>query len=184
MSTVPPVLVHVLQPPYSLSAFDKVMAPLIVSWVRDEHELFWLAPKTEPPLTPAKMLTWPGKNGCPMLLCHDGQLEPLGYLELNPMPSEPRYFWIGHCIVHPDQRGKGLAKKMMSMTMTEAFEHRSASRVSLVVFPENRAAVACYLAVGMIDVGEQHKYFQTTGSRHIMRQMSIDTHQYVARHRA
>jgi RimJ/RimL family protein N-acetyltransferase len=184
MSILPPISVYVRQPPYSLSSFDKVMAPLIVSWVRDEHELFWLAPKTEPPLTPAKMHVWPGADGCPMLLCHDDRPEPLGYLELNPMPSRPLHFWIGHCIVRPDQRGMGLGQKMMSMVLAEAFDHRNASRVSLVVFPDNRAAITCYLAAGMIDVGEQRKYFQTTGAQHVMRQMSIDAHQFATNRNA
>ena len=184
MSILPPISVRVRQPPYSLSIYNSVMAPLIVSWVRDDHELFWLAPKTEPPLTPAKIHAWPGADGCPMLLCHDDRSEPLGYLELNPMPGRPLHFWIGHCIIRPDQRGMRLGRKMMSMVLAEAFLNLSGSRVSLVVFPDNHAAIACYLAAGMIDAGEQRKYFQTTGAQHVMRQMSIDAQQYAMRSQA
>jgi RimJ/RimL family protein N-acetyltransferase len=184
MSIVPPLSTHIRRPPYSLSAFDKLMAPVIVSWIRDTHELFWLAPKTEPPLTVSKMLTWPGPNGYPMLLCEDGQAEPLGYVELNPMPGEPLHFWVGHCIIRPTLRGNGLGKTIMSMVLSEAFENRNATRVSLVVFPDNRSAIACYEAVGMVDVGQQRKYFQTTGSQHVMRQMSIDARRYASNMRA
>ena len=78
----------------------------------------------------------------------------------------------------------GLGQKMMSLVLAEAFRHRGASRVSLVVFPDNHAAIACYLAAGLIDVGEQRKYFQTTGAQHVMRQMSIDTRGYAVHSQA
>jgi len=46
------------------------------------------------------------------------------------------------------------------------------------VFPDNRAAIACYLAAGTVAIGAQRKYFQTTGAQHVMRQLQIDARQY------
>src|SRR5690606_34576824 len=136
--------------------------------------LFWLAPKTFPPLTAAKVVGWPGPDGCPLLLHREGNVEPLGYLELNPMPGEREHLWLGHCVIGPEHRGTGLGQVMIRLVLEEAFSRRRAWRVSLVVFPENHAAVRCYRSCGFCEVSNQHKYFPTTGGRHRMIQMTID----------
>ena len=48
MTPSPAAAVPVRDGPYYLSAFDKPMAPIVASWVGDERELLWLAPKTPP----------------------------------------------------------------------------------------------------------------------------------------
>lgn len=159
---------------YFLAPFDKLMAPLVASWARDEHELFWLAPKTPPPLTAAKVVAWPGRDGCPLLMYRESDASPLGYLELNPMPGEQSHLWLGHCVLAPSARGTGLGKLMVRMLLDEAFINRKAWRVSLVVFPDNESAVACYRAAGFAHAGEQVKHFATTGRQHRMLQMTID----------
>jgi RimJ/RimL family protein N-acetyltransferase len=138
--------------PYYLGPFDKLMAPIVAAWARDPHELFWLAPKTYPPLTAAKVVGWPGSDGCPLLFYRDGIVEPIGYLE---------------------PRGSGLGEVMINLVLEEAFQTRKAARVSLVVFPDNIAAIRCYRACGFTEVGEQVKYFPTTGRQHRMLQMSV-----------
>jgi RimJ/RimL family protein N-acetyltransferase len=159
--------------PYYLGPFDKLMAPIVAAWARDPHELFWLAPKTYPPLTAAKVVGWPGSDGCPLLFYRDGIVEPIGYLELNPMPGEREHLWLGHCVVAPARRGSGLGEVMINLVLEEAFQTRKAARVSLVVFPDNIAAIRCYRACGFTEVGEQVKYFPTTGRQHRMLQMSV-----------
>ena len=164
--------------PHYLTAFDNVFAPRVASWVRDGHELFWLAPKTEPPLTAAKVAAWPGRTGSPMLFWREGESEPLGYLELNPMPNQKGHLWMGHCVLAPNCRGVGLGRIMVGLGNDEAFGHRSAHRVSLVVFPGNVAAIRCYRAVGYLKAGDQLKHFATTGKQHVMRRMTIDDDRY------
>lgn len=180
MSTtpLPTAVVSARSGPYLLSAFDKLMAPIVASWPRDDRELFWLAPKTQPPLTAAKVAHWPGPNGCPMLFCREGLTGPLGYLELNPMPLQKRHFWLGHCVIRPDRRGTGLGRLMVDLTLDEAFQHRQATGVSLAVFPDNVAAIACYRAAGFVDAGHQVKYFHSTRRQHRMLRMHIRKEQY------
>jgi len=60
------------------------------------------------------------------------------------------------------------------IVLTEAFTRFRAKRVSLVVFPENKIALRCYGRAGLIQVGEQIKFFETTGEHHRMIAMSID----------
>ncbi|HOW72696.1 MAG TPA: GNAT family N-acetyltransferase [Phycisphaerae bacterium] len=166
---------------YLLADFDRQFAALVASWVRDDHELFWLAPKTAPPLTTEKVIAWPGADGCPLLFYRQGTAEPCGYLELNPMPASRDHLWLGHCLIRPGLRGVGLGHLIVRLMLDEAFVEREASSVSLVVFPRNDPAVRCYLANGFVHVGEQVKFFSTTGRRHRMLEMKITRGRYIER---
>jgi len=178
--------VRVRNGPYFLSSFDKLMAPVIVSWVPDAQALFWLAPNTPSPLTASKVVGWAGPNVSPLLFCRDDFAKPLGYLELNLMPHQKRSFWLGHCIIDPDHRGSGLGQLMVDMMLVDAFGNRHARDVHLIVFPENKAATRCYRRAGFLDAGEQLKHFTTTGRHHTMLRMIVDRRRYEEnrRHRA
>ena len=170
--------IRVRHGPYYLAPFDNLMASVVATWARDASELFWLAPKTPPPLTAAKVVAWPGPQGSPMLFYRESESEPLGYFEINPMPGEKLHLWLGHCVVRPEERGAGLGRRMTTLMLEEVFCHRDAQRVSLVVFPDNIFAIACYRAVGFLDGATQIKYFKTSGRQHRMFQMSIDRRRY------
>lgn len=156
------------------------MAPTVASWAQDAHELFWLAPKTPSPLTAAKVVAWATADGRPLLFYRDDTPEPLGYLELNPMPADWGHYWLGHCVVKPESRGAGTGYKMISLVLEYAFRTRRAYRVSLVVFPENAAAIRCYRRAGFVEAGDQWKFFCTTGQQHRMLQMTIDRGRYLS----
>jgi RimJ/RimL family protein N-acetyltransferase len=159
---------------YSLARFDPGKAPIVAGWVAGAHDLLWLAPKTYPPLTPAKVIAWTSEDGAPMLFHRDGAAEPLGYVELNPMPGEPKHLWMGHCVIDQQQRGRGLGQIMVRLLVRHAFEQRRADRVSLVVFPDNFGAIACYRSCGFVEVGTQSKFFYPTGRQHTLLQMNLD----------
>jgi RimJ/RimL family protein N-acetyltransferase len=167
---------------YCLAPFDPAKAALVASWAPTAHELFWLAPKTYPPLSAAKVIAWSTEDACPMLFYRDSESEPLGYVELNPMPAEPRHLWMGHCVLDRDRRGEGLGRVMIALLLRLSFEHRRAHRVSLVVFPDNLAAIRCYRACGFEHAGTQNKHFYPTGRHHDMLQMSIDHRTWRAMH--
>ena len=171
-------LVYAREGPYYLTPFDQMMAPVVAGWARAPQVLFWLAPSTPAPLTAAKVVGWAGPESGPRLFRRDDVLEPIGYLELNPMPGQPGHYWLGHCVIRPEQRGTGLGRLMIQLVLSEAFVTRAASRVSLMVFPENLAAYNCYLGVGFRAVSDQYKYFATTGRRYRMVQMSLHRQQY------
>jgi len=177
-----PDTIHAQDGPLSLVRFDERMGPVVASWVQDAQELFWLAPKTAPPLTAAKVIGWPGAEGCPLLLCRLGDAEPLGYAELNPMPAQPYHLWIGHCVIRPELRGIGLGRRFVDMLLHDAFVNHRALVVSLVVFPGNRVAVGCYRSNGFLAIREQVKYMPTTGRQHRMLEMRITRAQYAAIH--
>ena len=149
-----------------LRAFDPRCAGLVVSWVRTPQELFHLAPKTAPPLTVAKVLGWRRPQGQPLLLWPaEGEL-PLGYAELNPMKSDSRHLWLGHVVLDPRCRGKGEGRRFVQALLRWGEEELGARRVSLVVFPDNQAAVACYLKAGFSLRGDEYHRFEPDGPRH------------------
>jgi len=182
MSTTLPNVrpVHIRKDDYHLTQFEENDTSAIVSWVRDDRELFWLAPKTPPPLTAAKILAWRIPGGCPLAFYYEGNDGDIlcGYVELNPMPAIPGHLWMGHCLVRPDLRGSGVGKLMVQLMLREAFWQRRARAVSLVVFPDNIPAIRCYSAVGFRHVGEQTKFFPTTGRQHCMLEMQITSGEY------
>lgn len=171
------------QGPYFLAPFDRLMAPVVAGWTTTPEELFWLAPSTPPPLTAAKVAGWAGPEGGPRLFRRNEVCEPLGYLELNPMPGQAGHYWLGHCVLRPDRRSTGLGRLMIDLVLAEAFDGRRAIRVSLMVFPENLAACNCYLSAGFREVSDQYKYFATRSRRYRMVQMSITRQQHEQWHR-
>jgi RimJ/RimL family protein N-acetyltransferase len=146
-----------------LAPFDPAWAKLLISWVHDEREMYWLAPKTPPPLTIGEILGWRRPDHDPYALLLPGRPEPIGYGELNPMTGARREYWLGHLIVDPAFRGRGYGAQLTRLLLQEAFEQRGARRVTLVVFPDNQPALACYRAAGMRDDGHEWHTFPAYG---------------------
>lgn len=140
-----------------LTPFDPTCAELLVSWVRDEQETLWLAPKTAPPLNADHVRRWNLPGHEQLQLIRPGRPTPLAYGELNRLNRANGHFWLGHLIVPPARRGHGLGRELTRQLLNRAFNLYGAQQVSLVVFPANRPAIACYRAAGMRPNGyEEH----------------------------
>ncbi len=163
---------------YHLTAFASEHAERVSRWVRDEKELFWLAPKTPPPLTAVKVIDWTRERGQGYLFFRDGRRAPRGYFELNPMPNSETHLWVGHCVIDPRWRGVGLGLRMLQLMLRQAFDDHRAARLSLVVFPDNRQAIRCYRRGGFSDAGQQLQCFSEDGAQHVMRCMTIKREVY------
>lgn len=153
--------------------FTPEYAPLVASWAPAPSDLFWLAPATPPPLTAEKVRAWTAERDNPLLLWQVNGEQPIGYSELNLMQRDQREMWVGHFIVSPAHRGRGLGVAFMEHLMRLAFAHFGAERVSLVVFPENTAAVNCYLRSGLVRTGVEVKTFDHAPGRHQLFKMGI-----------
>ncbi len=167
-----------------LSAFDVLHAPAVASWITSDRELTWLAPATPPPLTAAKVAAWGRGQSHRLLLWIEASADPVGYAELNKMPRRPDRMWIGHCVLDPNYRGRGLGKRFVQALCCRAFRELAAIDVSLVVIPENRSAIACYQKCGMIIDGRERKHFETTRRSCDFLRMSIDLRQFNQRYTA
>jgi len=157
-----------------LEPFQPEWAPLVVSWARDAQEVYWLAPKTPPPLSSAEVVAWRVAGHDPFMLLAVAGGPPIGYGELNAMDGGRRSYWLGHLIVDPGRRGCGCGVRLTKLLLWEAFLRRGARRVTLVVFPENRAAVGCYRAAGMCDDGYEAHEFAAYGRRELLLRMAAE----------
>jgi RimJ/RimL family protein N-acetyltransferase len=165
----------------SLRPFLNEHAPEICSWVTTPDDVRRLAPGTEPPLTPAKVLAWRRPGGRSFIWPASAALDastdfrpmevngweslrtrgddPAGYAELNLMPGDSAHLWIGHCVIHPALRGMGFGYRFVRELLGVATRDLAARRVSLIVFQENAPAVRCYRRAGFVEVGpERHEF--------------------------
>jgi len=142
-----------------LRAFEPRYAARVVSWVRGSREAYWLAPRTKPPLTAAKVCAWSGPGRSPLMLMAGAEAEPLAYGELNLLNEACGEYWLGHLVVDPWQRGCGLGRRLTELLLQRAFQRCGARRVSLVVFPDNHAAIGCYRAAGLVEDGHETHWF-------------------------
>lgn len=173
-------------PVHYLTRFDASAAATICSWVRSLAELTFLAPGTAPPLTAEKVAAWGRDHANRLLLCAADGTQAVGYGELNPMAHRADQMWIGHLIVNPDVRGMGIGQRFTQALLARAFLQYGVAEVLLLVFPENRPALACYERCGMVVTGREHKSFEATGRRHLFLRMSIKAtrfHRWVERGR-
>ena len=114
-----------------------------------------------------------------MLLYRERRTEPIGYVELNPMPGQKKHLWMGHCLIQPEQRGAGLGRLTVELMLEKAFLNERARIVSLVVFPDNATAIRCYRSIGFRHIGEQVKYFPSTRRQHCMLEMRMTQEEYL-----
>ncbi len=148
MTGPPPTSRH--EQEWTLSPFESRHADAVVRWVPDDRDLLWLAPRTAPPLSAQKVIDWAGPRKVNLMLRHHHQDQPVGYGELNKMRIDPRHLWLGHIIVDPAWRRRGIGLLFVRKLLTMAFEQHHAHRVSLIVFPENQSAVKCYEKAGFV----------------------------------
>ena len=146
--------------PYTLRPFEPSFASHVASWVRDARELFWLAPGTPYPLTPAKVTGWTRNRGMALLLFGADESLPCGYGELNPVRRDPHHVWLGHLVIDRARRREGLGQELTWSLIDWAFQRGSADRLTLVVFPNNVPAISCYLDCGFRLLGEEFQRFQ------------------------
>ncbi len=144
---------------YRLEPFDPLHASTVVSWVNDELEQLWLTPRTVGKLTADVVLGWANGNGSAFSLVSGGDSVPRAYGELNPVRFQSDHLWLGHLIVDPCCRGTGLGTRLTELLVRRAIEQLHARRLSLVVFPDNARAIACYEKCGFRFVRNEYQRF-------------------------
>jgi RimJ/RimL family protein N-acetyltransferase len=165
-------------PACRLRPFDPAWADHVIAWVRDPQETYWLAPKTRPPLTANCIARWREPGHDPFLLWDDSHPTPLAYGELNRLARVRRQYWLGHLLVDPAHRGRGLGVELTRLLLREAFTQRGAARVTLIVFQDNARAIACYRAAGMHDDGFEWHQFPLYGRRECLLRLAASPGNY------
>ena len=162
----PPGLLH-------LKTFHESHASIVVDWVQTPEQLKRLAPGSTMPLTAEKVLAWRRPHGHVFELAREGDETPIGYAELNPMQRERKHLWLGHVIVCPNERGRGIGTVFVRMLLEYAFDQLDAHRVSLIVYPDNKPAVDCYQRVGFKATREEYHTFGSSGVEERMLRLEI-----------
>jgi RimJ/RimL family protein N-acetyltransferase len=158
-----------IEEPLQLRPFDPLFAATVASWVPDE-ELLWLAPSTPPPLTPAKVVAWTNPPDRALLLFRGREPLPSGYAELNPLRGSSQAVWLGHVVIAPPLRGRGLGSAFTAELVAEAFANPRTERIVLIVFPDNEPAIRCYRAAGFHQTAtEQHRFGSRRAAHSMLR---------------
>lgn len=145
----------------------------IASWVQTPGQLRWLAPGTSWPLTVEKIRAWRRNGGMAYGMHAPPGSAPIGYGELNPMDAQPGHFWLGHVIIDPAWQGRGLGRRFTTELARLAFDHHRATRLILVVFPDNLAAIRCYHRVGFKTVREEYHAFGADPRLQMLRRLEM-----------
>jgi RimJ/RimL family protein N-acetyltransferase len=161
---VQPLERRVLAPTHRLLPLTPAGAHVIARWPRSNGEAFWLAPRTPPPITADKIVNWAAPGRQQLVLFEigpapDAEAQPVAYGELNVLNIEAAEYWLGHLIVDPLRRGQGLGAVLTRLLVQRATTTLGARRISLVVFPENKAAVRCYQQAGFQSEAHETHYF-------------------------
>jgi RimJ/RimL family protein N-acetyltransferase len=159
-----------------LVPFRPEHAASIVSWIRNDRELFLIAPRTPPPLTVAKVCGWTGEGDRPVVLTSGAR--PVGYAELNRLDHLPAHLWIGHFVIDPELRRRGYGSILLSGLLSAAFASPDVWEVSLTVFPQNVGAIAFYEWFGFVLHETQVRRFEGTGRRHRIGWMRLPREQF------
>lgn len=167
--TLPSVRPDELKP----APFESAMAVEIATWICGAREAYWLAPRATPPITAQKICDWRQPGRRQIVLAAPDSSAIAAYGEVNRMSRRSNEYWLGHLIVKPRLRGIGVGRRLCEVLLEHAFEQLGASRVSLVVFPENSAAIAAYRAVGMVEEGYEIHHFPAHNRRERLLRMAI-----------
>lgn len=158
---------------FRLAPFEPRQAALIASWVSSPQDALWVAPHTPPPITASSVLHWQdqGRSGHVLLDAHGA---PVGYGELNVQDASLGHYWLGHILTDPSLRGRGIGRALTRRLLQRGFGLLGARRITLVVFPENAAAIACYRAAGLRDDGWETHDFPPYARRDTLLRMAVN----------
>jgi len=155
-----------------LQRFAMADAEQVASWIT-ERESYWLAPRSRPPLTARSVISWGETEGERFMLL-DNQTVPIGYGEINRLALQTNVYWLGHLLVDPHRRGQGYGQLLTRLLIDQAFTFQAARRITLVVFPDNATAIACYEAAGMHRDGFETHFLPSYRRRVRLVRMAIE----------
>jgi len=98
------------------------------------------------------------------LVAIDDNGNVIGWAALTPVSSSCAYAGVGEVSVyiHPDQRGKGVGKKLLQAMIIES-ENQNLWTLQAGIFPENLASLKIHEQCGFRQIGYREKIGQLKG---------------------
>lgn len=88
----------------------------------------------------------------------------VGHFTMRFLDETQKEVRFGFVIIDPEQRGKGYGQEMLSLGIRYAFDFVKVTKISLVVFENNKDAICCYEACGFQKIeGESEEAFPCLG---------------------
>lgn len=144
----------------AIRSFEPQYAEVVADWLANPQDARWAAPQTDYPICAANVLAWADKSDHPFLGFVAGELLPVVYGEVNSFQEATgNESWLGHLAVAPARRGLGLGGAFCQSLLHFAVHVLHRDAVSLVVFPDNASAIACYQRAGFKITGTERKTF-------------------------
>lgn len=120
-------------------------ADLICSFFQSTEELFFCFPKASFPLAPKTLMAETDQRHSPTVAL-DGE-RVVGYAKYLEV-RDKRYCAIGHLVVDPAFRHRGVARFLVQTLVAMAMAHHKAKFVRAPCFSHNTAAYQMYHAMG------------------------------------
>lgn len=110
----------------------------------DRERDFWLNPMGDP-------------RRIFMAVRRIGRAEIAGYIQITAIEPIHRSANLGILIGRVEDRGRGLGREAMELTIGFCWDHLNLSRLSLAVHADNASAIALYEKLGFATEGTLHK---------------------------
>ncbi len=148
-----------------LRRFSPQDAASVLAWPQSLTEArWWAGPQTSWPIPPEAFQRWHDDPDAHPYILGD-RATPLGYGELW-IDAAEREVELARLIVAPGQRGQGVGASLVRLLLDEA-RRTGYPRAFLRVFPDNQAAISCYLRAGFTPVSpaEQQSFNHAPADR-------------------
>jgi RimJ/RimL family protein N-acetyltransferase len=164
----------------------------LIRWIDSPHLLMnWSGPMFNFPLTPDK-LDWYlqdtnqlGESDVFIFKAVDTATETVvGHISLGSLSQKNSSGRISRVFIAPEQRGRGLARRMLTEALRFGFEQLHLHRIDLGVYDFNEAAIRAYTRAGMQQEGRSRDVLRYEGEYWSLIEMSMLESEWRALHPA
>ncbi len=146
-----------------LRPFKKCDEAMVFQWITEEKGFYqWFAnrvdslPQTKLEEMSSDYSLFSGDESVIDLVAFD-QTGICGFVSMHFADEKKQRICYDLIIIHPNKRGRGYGKKMVSLAIKYAFEMLQAKEISLDVFAVNETAYHCFCAAGFHEITENEK---------------------------
>lgn len=153
----------------------------LISWIDSPHLLMnWSGPMFNFPLTPDK-LDW-YLQGTNEVSTSDAFIfkaldtstsRVVGHISLGSLSQKNASARISRVFIAPEERGRGLASRMLTEALRFGFEQLHLHRIDLGVYDFNQAAIRAYTRAGMHTEGRSRDILKYEGEYWSLIEMSM-----------